>query len=113
MVRRNLILARGVFSSAVPPFDRTGGIPIATSHVNPCERHEMKIDCYFSEGCASQEALKANLENARMLEGIHAEVSCRVVTEEDARRLRIPGSPTLRMDGEDLDGIRVLEGSVS
>jgi hypothetical protein len=57
--------------------------------------------------------LRANIEDALMLEGIEAELSYQVVTDEDARRLGIPGSPTVRIDGQDLEGLKVLKGSVS
>ncbi len=73
----------------------------------------MKIECFLSEGCASREALEANIKEALKREGVEAQISFQVVGEEKARGLGIPGSPTVFLDGRDLEGLRVLEGTVS
>lgn len=44
----------------------------------------MKIECYMSEGCGSEESLKKNIRAALSLEGIAAEVTFRRIKDEDA-----------------------------
>jgi hypothetical protein len=73
----------------------------------------MKIECLYSEGCASREALKANIDTALHLEELDAQVLYRVVTEEEAGRLGIAGSPTVWINGRDVEGLKVLHGGVS
>ena len=73
----------------------------------------MKIECFFSEGCASGELLRANIEAALRMEGLEAEVTYRVVADEEARRLGLPGSPTVWIDGHDLEGLKLLQGGLS
>jgi hypothetical protein len=63
----------------------------------------MKIECFFSEGCGSKEKLKANVEKALFEEDMKAEVIFRVISPEEAERLRIGGSPTVWIDGNDLE----------
>jgi len=63
-----------------------------------------KIDVYFWEGCPSHpEALE--LLNAVLAEhGIATPVELHeVFTQEQAEELRFPGSPTIRVDGRDVD----------
>lgn len=73
----------------------------------------MKIQCFVSQGCASREALEANIREALRLEGMEAQVSLSVLSEEEAKRMGIPGSPTVLVEGKDLEGLRPLEGTVS
>lgn len=57
---------------------------------------------YF-DGCPSHEPTGEALREALAEEGIEARVAAVAVnTDEDARRLRFPGSPTIRLNGEDL-----------
>jgi len=73
----------------------------------------MRIECFLSQGCASREALEANIKEALSLEGVQAQLNFQVIGEDEARRLGIPGSPTVFLEGRDLEGLRVLEGTVS
>jgi hypothetical protein len=63
----------------------------------------MKIECFFSEGCGSKEKLKENIERVLIEEGMEAEVFFREVSQDEAERLGIGGSPTIWIDGHDLD----------
>ncbi len=63
----------------------------------------MKIECFFFEGCPSTEKLKENIRQALLQEGMEAEVSFRVLSHEEAERLGIGGSPTVWVDGIDLE----------
>lgn len=62
----------------------------------------MKIELLYFEGCPGAEVAERNLREALTAEEIEAEiVRVEVNTDEDAQRLRFPGSPTIRIDGED------------
>jgi hypothetical protein len=63
----------------------------------------MKIECFFSKECNSKERLKENLQKAILEERIKVEVSFHEVTGEEARQLKIGGSPTVWIDGQDIE----------
>ncbi|MDA8240632.1 MAG: hypothetical protein M0Z67_09725 [Nitrospiraceae bacterium] len=62
----------------------------------------MKIDCYISQGCGSEEALKENIARALEAEKIHAEVGIHRISNERASELKLSGSPSIFIDGEEL-----------
>ena len=62
----------------------------------------MKIDCYISRGCGSEEALKENIARALDAEKIHAEVGFHRISNEKASALKLSGSPSIFIDGEEL-----------
>ena len=62
----------------------------------------MKIDCYISQGCGSEEALKENIVRALESEKINAEVDIRRVSDEKAVELKLSGSPSVFIDGKEL-----------
>jgi len=45
---------------------------------------QIKIDCYLSQGCQSEEALKTNIAAAIEREGVRAEVIFRRMNDEEA-----------------------------
>jgi hypothetical protein len=63
----------------------------------------MTIELLWWEGCPSHPDALADLERILREEGVDADVT-RVEIEDDdqARRERFPGSPTIRIDGEDI-----------
>jgi hypothetical protein len=63
----------------------------------------MTVELLWWEGCPSHAQALAELERILHEEGVEAEVA-RVEIEDDeqARRERFPGSPTIRIDGEDI-----------
>jgi hypothetical protein len=63
----------------------------------------MTVELLWWEGCPSHPEALADLERILREEGIAVEVT-RVEIEDDeqARRERFPGSPTIRIDGEDI-----------
>jgi hypothetical protein len=63
----------------------------------------MKIECFFSEGCGSKNKLKENIQRALLEEGAEAEVSLRELSPEEAEQLGIGGSPTVWINGQDLE----------
>lgn len=62
----------------------------------------MKIDCYISVSCSSEEALKKNIYEAIKLESVPADVSFHRIDEAKAKRLKLMGSPTVLIDGTDI-----------
>lgn len=64
---------------------------------------ETRIELLYFDGCPTYAQAELNLKEALAAERLRARVSLVAVdTDEDARRLRFPGSPTIRFDGEDL-----------
>ena len=64
----------------------------------------VKIELLFWEGCPSYPEARGLLDEVLAERGIDAEVEMReVFTDEEAEELRFPGSPTIRIDGRDVD----------
>jgi protein-disulfide isomerase len=61
----------------------------------------MKIDCYISQGCQSEEALKMNLAEAIGREGTKAEVNVHRLNNEEALSLGLSGSPSVFINGKE------------
>ena len=62
----------------------------------------MKVELLYFEGCPNAEVAEQGLRQALMEEEIEARItSVSVDTDEEARALRFPGSPTIRIEGED------------
>ena len=72
----------------------------------------MKIECFFSEGCGSKEKLEENVRRALLAEGMDVEVSFRVLSYEEAEQLGIGGSPTVWVNGQDMEP-GTLPGGIS
>lgn len=65
---------------------------------------QMKIELLYFDGCPSYEALLPRLRELLAQAGVDAPVQQRrVESDRDARRERFLGSPTLRVDGVDVD----------
>jgi hypothetical protein len=63
----------------------------------------MKIEILYFDGCPTYQAAEETVRGVLAEQGIEAEVELVAVnTDEEAKRLRFPGSPTIRVDGEDL-----------
>lgn len=64
----------------------------------------LRTNLHYSDGCASYVRALENLEEALRLEQVAAEVSLiHAGPESDAQAHRFIGSPTIRINGEDLD----------
>ena len=64
----------------------------------------MKVELLYFEGCPSFAELLPRLKQLIAEEGIEEQVELRrVETPEEAERERFLGSPTVRIDGEDID----------
>ena len=63
----------------------------------------MKVEILYFDGCPTYETAAEALWGVFAEQGTEAEVELVAVdTDEEAARLRFPGSPTIRVDGEDL-----------
>ena len=64
----------------------------------------MKIELLYFDGCPGWKEAMAQLEEVLQEQGIQATVEPIDVTDnEEAQRLRFPGSPTVRVDGNDVE----------
>lgn len=64
----------------------------------------LKIDFLYYEDCPSHAAALVRLRQVMEEEGIQAEVAItKVETDEQAQAWRFVGSPTLRINGQDID----------
>jgi hypothetical protein len=63
----------------------------------------MTIELLWWDGCPSHPEALAELERILREEGVRADVKrVKIEDDEQARRERFPGSPTIRIDGEDI-----------
>jgi glutaredoxin len=64
----------------------------------------MKIQLYYLEGCPNYQKAHNILKEVLAEQGIKTEVELiKVETEEDARRHRFIGSPTIKINGVDVE----------
>ena len=67
----------------------------------------MRIDCYMSLTCGAEEGLRVNISQALDLEGLQAEVNFYRIDEMQAATLGFRGSPSVLIDGEDIQPVDV------
>ena len=66
--------------------------------------NELKIEFLYWEDCPSHPQAWSLLQETLAEQGVESPVEqIQVVTEEDAERLAFPGSPTIRVNGADID----------
>ena len=64
----------------------------------------MDVELLYWDGCPSYPEAKELLAEVLAERGVDAEIRMHhVTTDEEARALRFPGSPTIRIDGRDID----------
>ena len=64
----------------------------------------MKVELLYFDGCPNYESLAPRLRELATRVGVSAEVRLRrVESDEEARGLRFLGSPTVRVDGRDVE----------
>jgi hypothetical protein len=62
----------------------------------------MRVELLWWDGCPSYPETQSDLREALAAEGVDAEVEMvEIESDDQARRERFPGSPTIRIDGED------------
>ena len=65
----------------------------------------MKVELFYFDGCPSYEQALSNVKDALRAEALPETVEMVPVTSDtDAQAKRFLGSPTIRVDGVDLDG---------
>lgn len=62
----------------------------------------MKIECYMSLKCGSEDALRENIFKALELENIKAEVNFYRINDKKAMALGLKGSPSVLIEGRDI-----------
>jgi len=63
----------------------------------------MRVEVLYFDGCPTYLEAEKTLRTVLAQEAAEAVVELEAVnTDEEARKLRFPGSPTIRVDGEDL-----------
>lgn len=71
---------------------------------NPARVKNHTVELLYWEGCPSHGAAQALLEEILRERGVGAGLSVREITSiDEAEELRFPGSPTIRIDGLDVD----------
>ena len=76
----------------------------AAAPVNRWKTRGMKIELLYWDGCPSHPEALELLQTVLAERGLDATVELREVrTDEEAQTLRFPGSPTIRVDGRDVD----------
>lgn len=64
----------------------------------------MEIELLYWDGCPSYPEARELLADVLTANGVEAEIRMReVTTDAEAETLRFPGSPTIRIDGRDVD----------
>ena len=63
----------------------------------------MKVEILYFDGCPTYRATEKTLREVIAEEGMDADIQLVAVnTDDEAQRVRFPGSPTIRGEGEDL-----------
>jgi len=63
---------------------------------------QLTIDCYLSQGCQSEEALKISIVAALEREGIKADVNFYRINDAEALSRGLSGSPSVFINGKEL-----------
>ena len=70
----------------------------------------MTVEFLYWAGCPSHPEARELLEGVLQARGVDVAIDVREVrTQEDARELAFPGSPTIRVDGRDVDPVGAEE----
>lgn len=73
----------------------------------------MKIELLYFDGCPTYRRALQNLREVLAEEGINAPVELvKVRTPEEAKARRFLGSPTIQLDGVDLEGPEALSSGI-
>ncbi len=63
----------------------------------------LKIECYMSLECGSEASLRKHIKEALSLEGADTEVFFHRIKDEEAYALGLKGSPSVLINGKDID----------
>jgi len=88
-----------------PADSRTERLPGSDQRVITQERNILLIEVLYMPGCPNHKPALARIKNVLLSEALDADLEEIPVTEDAiARRLRFPGSPTVRVNGRDVEG---------
>lgn len=62
----------------------------------------MRIDCYLSPECPTEEALRENITRALAIEKVAAELNLHRIDDNKAMALGMTGSPSVFINGNEL-----------
>jgi hypothetical protein len=68
----------------------------------------MRIDCYMSFSCSSEEELRDNISKALTLERKKAKVNFYRITDDEADIKGLKGSPSVLIDGVDIQPADII-----
>ena len=66
------------------------------------KKTQLTIDCYLSQGCQSEDALKENIAIALEKEGLQAEVNFFRINDAEALSRGLSGSPSVFINEKEL-----------
>ena len=70
-------------------------------------KSQLVIDCYLSQGCQSEEALKSNIAAALEKDDVKAEVNFHRINNDEAASLGLSGSPSVFVNGKELQPLGI------
>jgi len=62
----------------------------------------MNIVCYLFQGCGAEQVLRENIAQALTAEQVWAEVAYYVIDDKKANALGLSGSPSIFIDGKEI-----------
>lgn len=65
----------------------------------------MKLDCYMSLNCGSEDSLRENILEALSIENVRADVNFYRISSEQATAMGLKGSPSVLVSGEDIQPV--------
>ncbi len=65
-------------------------------------KRAIKIEVFMNLTCPSELQLRENISKALSLEGVEAEVTFQRLSNEEAEKLGLRGSPTVKINGEEI-----------
>jgi hypothetical protein len=68
---------------------------------------DIRIDCYLSLTCGSEDALRENIAQAFLSEHIKADVNFHRIHESEAASLGLHGSPSVLLNGKDIQPVDI------
>jgi hypothetical protein len=67
----------------------------------------MKIECYMSSACGSEDALRKNIFKAVELEDVTADIKFYRISDKKAESLGLKGSPSVLVNGRDIQPVSI------
>ncbi|MCG2720975.1 MAG: hypothetical protein L6290_03010 [Thermodesulfovibrionales bacterium] len=68
---------------------------------------DIRIDCYLSLTCGSEDALRENIAQALLSAQVSADVNFHRIHESEAASLGLHGSPSVLLNGKDIQPVDI------